>query len=345
MILEFFDLPCHILHYKNLYSQISNKKVISHPLISAQIISETELISIAKVVIAHHERFDGRGYPLGLEKNAIPEMSQIVRVADSISTKYHFSNKLSMERAIDYVRRQNNREFSGCYLARVISALKERRLFEVINDTQLLKDEINGFIRRLYRHHKRRREDLENILFFLGDILDVKHSLTRGHSMRVAKYSVMIGLSMGLEKDYVAQLRIAGILHDIGKLGIPKNILEKPGPLTKEEFEIIRTHPPVGIRIIRKVSLFKRIIPLIEADQEQWDGSGYPRGLKGEDIPLGSRIILVADAFDAMTSDRSYRKAMPVGKALKELKRCAGKDFDREVVEIACKIFRNLPVK
>jgi HD-GYP domain-containing protein (c-di-GMP phosphodiesterase class II) len=147
-----------------------------------------------------------------------------------------------------------------------------------------------------------------------------------------------------LKSEEIEDIRIAGLLHDIGKLGIPKNILDKPARLTQEEFEVVKNHPDLAVKIIRKLSALRNISFIVQADQEHWDGRGYPKGLKGEQIPLASRIMLVADAFDAMTSDRAYRKAMPINDALLELRRCSGKDFDPHVAEVACALFKNLNI-
>ena len=127
-------------------------------------------------------------------------------------------------------------------------------------------------------------------------------------------------------------LKYAAILHDIGKIGIPDSILNKPGRLTDEEYRLVKEHPAIGAEIVKQVKALEPVASIILQHQERWDGKGYPYGMKGEDIPMEARIISVLDAYDAMTSDRSYRKALPVQTAIAELKRCSGTQFDPKVV-------------
>ena len=122
------------------------------------------------------------------------------------------------------------------------------------------------------------------------------------------------------------------LLHDIGKIGIPDAILLKPGPLTPEEWAIMRRHPEIGKQLVERIPFLRGAVPIVYAHHEKWDGTGYPRGLKGEYIPLGARIFMVVDAFDAITFDRPYSKAQPFEAAKAEIKRCSGKHFDPDVV-------------
>jgi HD-GYP domain-containing protein (c-di-GMP phosphodiesterase class II) len=139
---------------------------------------------------------------------------------------------------------------------------------------------------------------------------------------------------MGLSPEEVDVIRHASILHDVGKIGIREKILKKPGLLTEEERREMEYHPFIGTRILQSVKLLEPVMPLVYHHHERYDGTGYPDGLKGEEIPLGSRIIAVADAFESMTSDRPYRKALPLEEALAELRRGAGRQFDPRVVEV-----------
>ncbi len=162
----------------------------------------------------------------------------------------------------------------------------------------------------------------------LTSAIDAKDSYTHGHSERVTQLSLGLGQEMGLTPVRLENLRLAGMLHDIGKIGIPENILNKPGRLTNEEFEVIKSHPDLGVRILAKVEFLAHIIPFIRHHHERFDGRGYPGGLKGEDIPTEARILTIADTWDAMTSDRPYRKAMDGRSALEEIRRCKGSQFD-----------------
>jgi putative nucleotidyltransferase with HDIG domain len=166
----------------------------------------------------------------------------------------------------------------------------------------------------------------------LAMALDARDPYTAGHSARVSALSVAIGREMGLDQAALEVLRLGALLHDIGKIGISDNLLRKAGPLTPDEYEIVKTHPAVGSRILRHVRFLAPHLPIVELHHERPDGRGYPYGLAGDGIPLLARIVHVADAFDAMTSARAYRPARPRAAGLAELQRCAGTDFDPEVV-------------
>jgi HD-GYP domain-containing protein (c-di-GMP phosphodiesterase class II) len=179
----------------------------------------------------------------------------------------------------------------------------------------------------------------ENHELFLGSIrmlaaaIDEKDPYTRGHSDRVARYSVMIGQQLGLSPEELDRLRISALLHDVGKIGVDDRVLKKPGALTAEEFQIMKQHPSKGANIMRPVAQLKDVLPGIELHHEHVDGKGYPYGLKGEEIPLMARIIAVSDTLDAVTTNRPYQSAMEVDDALKIIRKVAGSKFDRNVVE------------
>jgi len=167
----------------------------------------------------------------------------------------------------------------------------------------------------------------------LVNVVEAKDVYTRFHSQRVAQYATSVAEIMGLPQEDKDVLKIAALLHDIGKLVIPDNILLKPEKLTPEEFEIIKYHPLVGDEILAPLRFFQKERIIIKHHHEKWDGSGYPDGLFGESIPLLSRVMTVADSFDAMTSDRVYRKAMSFDNAWKEIKNLANIKYDPEVVK------------
>src|SRR5262245_12728091 len=163
--------------------------------------------------------------------------------------------------------------------------------------------------------------------------LDTRDPYTAGHSERVSIVSVAIGRQMKLPEDQLEVLRLGALLHDIGKIGISDAVLRKPGPLTADEFELIKQHPSVGARILRSVDFLAPHVPIVEFHHERPDGQGYPHRLRGNEIPVVARIVHVADAFDAITSARAYRPARAASDAVRELWRCAGTQFDAEVVQ------------
>ncbi len=185
-------------------------------------------------------------------------------------------------------------------------------------------------------------QDIERSYFStvqaLAKAIEVKDPYTRGHSERVTTYALMIAEAMGLDERERQKLKYAATLHDIGKIGIAGRVLNKPGALTEEEYTHVKTHPILGDSIVEPVEFLQEPRPIILHHHERYDGRGYPDGLKGEDIPLCARILSVADAFEAMRSDRPYRKALPLEEARQELVRNAGTQFDPRVVEVFLRI-------
>lgn len=167
----------------------------------------------------------------------------------------------------------------------------------------------------------------------LAGLIDAKDHYTNGHSFRVAAYAKGLGKRMGLEKEECERLYLAGLVHDVGKIGISENILAKPGNLSEEEFAIIRSHSAIGGDVLRGLKAFPIFEEVARGHHERYDGNGYPSNLKGEEIPLSARIVAVCDSFDAMTSDRIYRKALEDEIALKELKEGIGTQFDPSAVK------------
>lgn len=169
------------------------------------------------------------------------------------------------------------------------------------------------------------------------EAVDAKDPYTRGHSARVVEYSLIIGGALKFDKERLKQLEVSAILHDVGKIGIPDRILGKPGKLTYEEYNYMKRHPELGSSIIEPIAELKALIPNILHHHERYDGNGYPNGLQGNNIPLFARIICVADSYDAMTTDRPYRKRKSTKIAMRELKENSGTQFDSQLVSVFIK--------
>jgi putative nucleotidyltransferase with HDIG domain len=171
------------------------------------------------------------------------------------------------------------------------------------------------------------------LLHAMISAVDAKDTYTCGHSERVALLSRRLAKEARLTEHEVERIYMAGLLHDVGKIGVPEAVLQKAGKLTDEEFAEIKKHPEIGARILRDIKQIEDIIPGVLHHHERWDGRGYPMGLSGDSIPLMGRIICLADCFDAMTSSRTYRKALPLEHVLAEIKKCAGTQFDPALAE------------
>ncbi len=185
---------------------------------------------------------------------------------------------------------------------------------------------------------KRLDDSYLNTVFALSNAVDARDPYTAGHSERVSKISMLLSRELKLTAENQEILEYAGLFHDIGKIGIPDHILNKNGKLTDEEYEVIKKHPDIGINILSNVDFLTEALPIIRHHHEMFSGNGYPCGLKGAEIPLGSRIIAIADTYDAMTTDRPYRQRFSHEVAVAEIQRNSGTQFDDKLVDIFIKI-------
>lgn len=174
----------------------------------------------------------------------------------------------------------------------------------------------------------------ESTVESLVSALDAKDAYTCGHSQRVAELTVELAKRLGYDEEGIARVRMGGVMHDIGKIGVDDAVLRKPGRLTDEEFEKIKEHPVLGYEILKGIRQFKPLLPAVRHHHESWDGTGYPDGLAGDDIPRDAQIMAVADAFDAMTSDRPYRSGMPLEKVIGIFSGGRGKQWAADVVDV-----------
>ena len=203
-----------------------------------------------------------------------------------------------------------------------------------MNEIKRINDELSDTYEKLEKAYL---ESIEVLRY----TVEAKDPYTRGHSDRVAAYSVLIGEKLGLDEDALKTLRIGGLFHDIGKIGIPDSILLKEARLTDDEYSQIKNHPSIGAHILQNASIFQDIIPIVKHHHERYDGNGYPGRLKGDEIPYFARIAAVADTFDAMTSKRTYRDALPLETVIAEIERCSGTQFDPSIAATFLDILKN----
>lgn len=214
-------------------------------------------------------------------------------------------------------------------------ALEHRRL---VLENRTYQTELENLVGERTQQLSVALQDLEQsydyTLEALGGALDAKDAETEGHCQRVTAFTITMAKAMGVDKGQLRHIARGAFLHDIGKMGIPDHILRKPGPLTGEEREIMRRHCEIGYAVLERIPFLKEAAEIVLSHQECYDGSGYPRGLKGEQIPLGARIFAIADTLDAMISDRPYRKAMPISAVRDEVRKYSGRQFDPRVAEV-----------
>ncbi len=243
------------------------------------------------------------------------------------------------EGASDYVTKPFNIEEVRVVIERTLE--KRRLILENRAYQQTLEDRVASRTREVLEQKQKIEvlyQDLqgayESTLQALVTALDFRDNETQGHSSRVVEYAVLIARRMGIDGAQLDWMRQGAILHDVGKIGVPDAILKKPGKLSPEEWEEMKKHPEMGYQMLKHIHFLEPALDIVLCHQERWDGSGYPRGLKGEEIPLGARIFAVVDTFDAMTSDRPYRPALSILTARDEVRKFSGVQFDPRTAEV-----------
>ncbi|KPK39240.1 MAG: hypothetical protein AMJ78_08775 [Omnitrophica WOR_2 bacterium SM23_29] len=343
----YLALPEHITHY--IFTKEDPAKdpiILSHPIIGAEIVGQIpNLSTAAKLILNHHEWYNGKGYPLGRQSNEIPIGSQIILLSDQIDFLIRddfIHNLRDLERILPS---WSNERISSHLAEAALSVLKNEEFFNEAKNERTINNLFN----------KVRLEtgeiDIPTSVDAIGitcevfsELIDTKHPTMIGHSKRVSVYSLLIGLSMNLPHDEITKIKWAALLHDIGKLGISKSLINKPGKLTPQEYETVKLHSIFTREVLETVTDFKDIALIASSDHERYDGKGYPFGLKGDAIPIGTKIISIADAFDAMTSHRPYRTAISSIDACKEIEKNAGSQFDPAIAKGAIPVLRNLTI-
>ena len=240
---------------------------------------------------------------------------------------------------------QSSRALARGDFSQRVKLLSRTEIGELANTFNTMSDELEHFIEDLKRAAEENRELFMGSIQMLAGAVDEKDPYTRGHSDRVTRYSLMIAEEMKQPSSFLETLRISAQLHDVGKIGIEDHILKKPGALTEEEFEVMKTHTTKGANILRPVTQLAEMLPGIELHHEALDGRGYPYGLQGDQIPLLARVIAVADTFDALTTNRPYQQAHTPDQALQIIKSLAGKRLDPEAIAALLAVYARGDIK
>ena len=343
----YLALPEHITHYLfTLEDPSQNPIILSHPIIGAELTSQIPNLSmIAKLILNHHEWYNGKGYPLGRQRDEIPLGSQVILLADQIDMLLRNESVRGIKAVEKEISAWSNERASADLIDAAIKVLRDEGLFDEVSD----KEKIPVVFNRV--RAETGQVDIPSSADAVGiacevfcQLIDTKHPSMIGHSKRVSVYAMLIALAMNLSHDEITRAKWAALLHDVGKLGIARSLINKPGKLTPQEFDTVKIHAIYTRELLETITDFREISIIASSDHERYDGKGYPMGLKGDKIPIATRIISVADSFDAMTSKRTYRKAMSKEAACEEIERCAGSQFDPRIVKEAIPVLRNLPI-
>jgi len=343
-------LPYHLVHYLARQTgeprhdeRVMDPAVTSHPLLSAEIVSSLPgIVGAARAVLDHHEDWNGHGFPRGLHDTEIGVDAQILHAADMADLMLRDHESDSLDRLITRIAGLASARLSADVAECLIERLRGG-LYESLADTEHLPDLFEATRAEVGRIPVERGVDAIGVtLDVLSRVVDNKHPYTIGHSRRVARYSLLIGIAMGLEHDELTMLKWAALIHDVGKLSVPTAMLDKPVALSPEEYQVLQFHVSYTFDIVSMITDLRPVAAVASSHHEHHDGSGYPLGWAGDDIPLGARIIAVSDAFDAMTSQRPYRSLNDVTSACRELEHKAGSQFNPDVVRVAVPVLRNL---
>lgn len=310
----------------NLLDWQFNPLLRNHTLIGEKIVSSLPTLEEASHLIRwHHESWDGYGYPDGLKGDKIPIEASILSLCDIYDLLCVTYNP---QKAIYELQKLKGILFCEELINQFENLIKQEKLWtpEDFDEQKWLSIGID--ILDMSKLVDLKTDYYELFFKVFAKVIDAKHQYTQGHSQRVAIITKLIAKKLGLPDEEVKELGRAAFLHDAGKVGIPDKILNKPSRLTDQEFNLIKGHPIMSYELIRTVSSLAHYAPIAKHHHERYDGTGYPDGLRGDNIPLGSRIIAIADTYDAITTDRSYRRALPDSFAREELKRFSGKMFD-----------------
>lgn len=327
----------HIVHYPIRHAQEASPEIVAHPHRGAEIVHRIPGLELASSIIAdHHEWWDGGGYPSQKAGEDIPLAAQLIRIADTADINKKLQSGSSAEQAIEMAKLFADIEIGPDIVDAFESVILQKEFYRELTDEAKLLQLIYRLESDLPFPIFRRFSDVTgNVLTTFAKMVDSKHNCMEGHSERVALYALNLARIMDLQHDDITKVRFAGLVHDAGKVSVPNSIIDKPGPLDSTELFKVKHHPVLTMSVIGNIACLTELAQIACHHHEHWDGTGYPDGLLGPEIPLSSRILAVADAMDAITSPRSYRRERSTEEALTILRQAAGSQFDPQVVEAA----------
>lgn len=322
----------HIIHLPRIEQQLNEPRIKEHPQRSAKLAETMPGISqTASYIYEHHELWNGNGYPEGKKDDKILLGSQILHISDwyDIKTRYE-----SIENIVKLIKQKINKDFSD-YIANsfinFLNSIDKKINYAYGDKLEQIFEETKNKIKPIVIPVG--VDAMGKILKIFAIVIDSKHKYTASHSERVSRYCIRIAQILNLPHDEITKVRFAGFLHDLGKVATPQKIIDKPEALTDEEWDIVKQHPIITINALKKIHGMEEIGYIAGHHHEKFDGTGYPDKLKGEEIPFLTRVITIADAFDALRSTRAYREYLSYDNALKILKENSGSQFDPRIVD------------
>ncbi|MDN5347988.1 MAG: hypothetical protein PWP65_1552 [Clostridia bacterium] len=329
-------LDDHLVHRALIPGHENDREVREHPDKGSKLVALLPGVgaAAAPLIRDHHEYWDGSGYPQGKKGPEIPLGAQIITISDFFDLYLRHLPGNSWDKIAQKMQKEVNKKYSAD-LSQALSEVMAHGLFEQVADDAELEKAMDETMGTVPAPEFNEKDPMSKTIRLFAQIIDAKHAYTGGHSQRVAAFAVSLGKELGLEPAELQRLEAAALLHDFGKIAVPRAILDKPGPLNDVEMARVREHPGYTQMLLQKITSLKDLAPIAALHHERYDGRGYPKGLKNGQIPLGARIIAVADALDAMTSARPYQPRRTLVEAYRVLQKEAGKQFDPEVVDAA----------
>lgn len=323
----------------DVYGQKSNFPIFVHPHRSETVLETFPTFrEISEIVGAHHEFYDGTGFPKGLKGDKIPLFARIIRIADAVEIASRLHDTEDVDEFISLVGMSSGEEFDPEIYDVFVDIAKNGGLFDSLGTPEVVEKKMSELKSGMKDNYFLNSPDtLNRFLKMIAAITDNLTSPGHNHSLRVAEISVQIAYLMKLDDSEILSIRWAAFLHDIGKLAGNRTVYRKREKLSEEEWGTVRGHVQRSYDILNNVAGMDKLAYYILYHHENYDGTGYPEGLKGDKIPFASRILHVADAFDAITSNRPYHRKKQQEDAVSELKKYVGKQFDPHIVDIFSK--------
>jgi len=325
----------------NLEEQANEPLLRQHPLTGAQMLATVpDLFSVAEIILDHHEWINGHGYPRGKSGDEISAAAQVLRFADTVDFVLREQGSPELIPFLDAVRARTAPQVAAEIADVGIEVLGETGFYAQLLSAEDVALLVESKISRLAAYdYVTTDSEVTGLLELFAAVADAHPADKTGHSRRVANLAVLLALALGLPPDQTSKVRWAALVHDVGLVAVPKPLLDKPGPLTDRELAEVRRQSVKTHEFLASARGLEEVAAVAASHGEAFDGTGYPHGLLGYEIPIGSRIIAVCDTYDALTSPRPYRAARDSALAIDILVRGSGSIFDPEVVAAAVPLF------